>query len=271
MKINSTLHQVWIGGLGVSTIAGASILFDQTPGTIGLFESLSYSSQSLFGVQWWGFPFFELVFGLMTVAGIVEVVFRLVRRETGKARRLCEVLVSQVGYIGVWIFVFSAIANVRNGDGLPRLLMLRPEQSWFGMLALLVLVDALYYWEHRTRLSVRFLGRFEGGPQSVRSRSFLVGDLRLSVFSPIWTMVFLGPLAILGFDLLWLVVMRMLITLYKALIDLSWLPRLPWMGWLFMGRSSPQEFDCLEVEKDLGGMLRVWDRLFNTASTKGQR
>jgi hypothetical protein len=243
-------------------------LFDQTPGTMGLFESLSYSSQSLFGVQWWGVPFYELGLGFLALACAVEVVIRLWRSETFLARQLCEGLAHQVGYFGVWVFVFSGLANLRHGEGIPRMILLRPERTWVGLLALLVLVDAAYYWEHRTRLLV--WTRIERQMPFVRWRSKTNGT-HVSVGSLLWTMVFLIAMACFGFDLLWLVGLRMLITLYQSVIHLSWLPRLPWKGWLFMGRSKPRMAGSLETQTDLGGMFRVWDRLFDTAGSKGQR
>jgi hypothetical protein len=136
-------------------------------------------------------------------------------------------------------------------------------------LALLVLVDAVYYWEYRTRLFVRT--HFEGWLSFARWGSTRSIRTSMSLSSPLFSMVFLIAMTCVGFDLLWLVATRMFISLYQAMIHLSWLPRLPWRGWLLMGRSNPEVDVSLQRQTDFGGMFRVWGRLFNSAGAKGQR
>jgi hypothetical protein len=267
--------------IGVFCVVATASLWDQTLGTVGMFESLSYSTRSLIGVEWWGLPIFEFTIGLVMIVCLIELIVRAVRREFDAVSPTLHCFAHQVGFFGVWILLFSTIANFDSGNGLPQLFSVNLERSWPGRLVLFVVVDAVYYVEQRSRLWLQLRASLLSGsgdrdprtsPSSPRPSS--AEGMRSGVADPLWSAVFLVPLGLLGFDFLWVVAFRLIITLYKILINLRWLPGLAWLEVLFATPASQrarQSVRPIDRSSNFGGIFRLWDHLFNTAAVVENR
>jgi sterol desaturase/sphingolipid hydroxylase (fatty acid hydroxylase superfamily) len=279
MTIKRALIQAMIGILSAGI---ASTWFGQTPGTVGLFESLAFTAKSLHGVEYWGPPIYELVYLFIVVFCSVEFAVGCVRRDFSAFAPMLIGWLRHIGYLGVWVLLFTIVANNNQGNGLPKLLTFDLTQRWEGLLVLFVIVDAMYYLEHRTLHRVLAISKVqrprwrrnrpgESGNAKVGRRALRrdtsADGLSVGLLEPFWTLAFLSPLAILGFDLLWLVAMRMVLSLHHAILLFRFLPGASRLGILVVTPASKRSHQE-SPDTNFGAVLGIWDHLFGTAKRR---
>ena len=133
------------------------------------------------------------------------------------------------------------------------------------LLALLI-YDFLYYWNHRLGHEVSLLW----GAHSIHHSSEyynLSTALRQSSTGVLFSWVFYLPMALLGVPPAMLVIVGLVDLLYQYGVHTELIGRLGWMDRVFVTPSNHrvhhgQNDYC--IDKNYGGILIVWDRLFGT-------
>jgi len=135
--------------------------------------------------------------------------------------------------------------------------------AWLGAL---LLYDLCYYWNHRLGHEVSLLW----GAHSIHHSSEyynLSTALRQSATGFLWSWVFYLPLAIAGIPPKMLVIVGLIDLLYQYWVHTELIGRLGWLDRVLVTPSNHrvhhgQNDYC--IDKNYGGILVVWDRLFGT-------
>ena len=129
-----------------------------------------------------------------------------------------------------------------------------------------IIADFIYYWEHRTEHQIRFFWAYHNVHHSSTDYNYTVAS-RLSWVETFWLWIFYIPLALLGFDPLLIFIAVQINTAYQTWIHTQKIGRLGILEKIINTpalhrvhhASNPQYID-----KNFGGILMIWDRLFNT-------
>ncbi|SFK52256.1 sterol desaturase family protein [Methylocapsa palsarum] len=136
-----------------------------------------------------------------------------------------------------------------------------------ALLALFVLTDFAFYWEHRFSHTVRFMWASHSVHHSVE-RMVLTAAFRLA-WTPILSGVFLFylPLVWIGFAPQWVFGMASASLTYQIFVHTELAPR---VGWLELVLNTPSAHRVHHasnkeyLDKNFGGVLLIWDHLFGT-------
>jgi alkylglycerol monooxygenase len=141
-----------------------------------------------------------------------------------------------------------------------------PGDSGAVWVACFLGVDFLYYWFHRTSHEVNAF--WAAHVVHHQSEEFnLAVALRQGAFQGTFSWVFYLPLAILGFPPLMFLTLTSVNTLYQFWIHTRVIGRLGPLEWLLNTPSNHRVHhgrDPKYIDRNHGGTLIVWDRLFGT-------
>lgn len=140
-----------------------------------------------------------------------------------------------------------------------------PNNVWTVILAV-VAVDFLYYWQHRLYHEIRLLWTLHNVHHSSPWMNFST-SFRLNWLGPLVAPIFLIPAVLVGFSLNSILVFFLLNLFYQFFLHTEAIGKIPYIeGWLNTPSahrvhhgSNPKYID-----KNYGGILMVWDRLFGT-------
>jgi sterol desaturase/sphingolipid hydroxylase (fatty acid hydroxylase superfamily) len=130
----------------------------------------------------------------------------------------------------------------------------------------LVMYDFLYYWKHRANHEVRIM--WAGHITHHNSEFFnLSTALRQSSTTFLFDWIFYLPMAILGIPPAMFVLVALIDLLYQFWVHTELIGKLGWFDRIFVSPSNHrvhhgQDDYCLD--KNYGGILIIWDRLFGT-------
>lgn len=139
--------------------------------------------------------------------------------------------------------------------------------SLYGAILLFLAVDFIYYWHHRASHHIRWFWATHAVHHSP-TRMNLTAALRLG-----WTanisghFLFYLPLAFLGFHPLLIIAALTVNLIYQFFLHTELSPRLGPFEWILNTPSHHRVHHASDVEcldKNFGGMLIVFDRLFGT-------
>ena len=138
---------------------------------------------------------------------------------------------------------------------------------------LLVSDDFCSYWYHRAGHEVRF---FWAAHVNHHSSTYynLSTALRQSWTGPLVGWVFWLPLPLLGFHPLMIVTAQAVSLLYQYWIHTELIDRMGVFGWVFNTPSHHRVHhgsDPLYLDRNHGGILIIWDRLFGTFQAESHR
>lgn len=144
-----------------------------------------------------------------------------------------------------------------------------------GMTFLLVLVmaDFTYYVEHFCLHKVRLLW----AAHSVHHSSSVMNTataFRFSLFDPIWSAVFHIPLLLMGFHPMFIFAAEILIQAYQFWIHNEMIGKLGPFEWIFNTPSHHRVHHASDekyIDKNYGGILIIWDRIFGTFAKEEER
>lgn len=139
-----------------------------------------------------------------------------------------------------------------------------PSLASFG--ALLVVEDFFYYWFHRLHHEVRILWASHVAHHSSDHYN-LSTALRQSWTTPFTGFPFWAPLALLGFHPKWILVQQTISLVYQYWIHTELIDRLGPLEWVMNTPSHHRVHhgrNPLYLDRNHGGILIVWDRLFGT-------
>ena len=140
-------------------------------------------------------------------------------------------------------------------------------------IAVFVAEDFCYYWFHRASHEVRLLWAAHVNHHS-SERYNLSTALRQSWTTPVTGPLFWAPLPLLGFAPHMVVIAQAVSLLYQYWIHTETIRSLGPFEWLFNSPSHHRVHhgsDDLYLDRNHGGILIVWDRMFGTFQREGAR
>ena len=162
---------------------------------------------------------------------------------------------AKVWTVGSYVFVYETLAVVELN-----------RSAWWVWVLGAIGVDFLYYWFHRASHRVGFL--WAGHVVHHQSEEYnLSTALRQSALQGALGAVFYWPLAILGFPPALFFLLSTINTLYQFWIHTRLVGRLGPFELLFNTPSHHRVHHGIDpkyIDKNHGGILIVWDRLFGT-------
>ncbi len=136
-----------------------------------------------------------------------------------------------------------------------------------GTVLLAVLAaDFMYYWEHRLAHRVRILWTQHAVHHSSRHMNILVG-VRFGPFEGVLSALLLFPLVLIGFPPQLVFVGILIVLAYQTWIHTELIGKLgPLEGVLNTPANHRVHHGCDDkyIDKNYGGILIIWDRLFGT-------
>ncbi|MBX3251740.1 MAG: sterol desaturase family protein [Myxococcales bacterium] len=158
------------------------------------------------------------------------------------------------GWVFLWVWLYEH-----------RLFDLPQDAAWVWVL-LFVAEDLCYYVFHRTSHESRFFWAAHVNHHSSQHYN-LSTALRQTWTGPLIGGVFWAPLALLGFHPAMILVQQAISLLYQYWIHVEWLGKLGPLEWVFNTPSHHRVHhgrNPLYLDRNHGGILIVWDRLFGT-------
>lgn len=143
---------------------------------------------------------------------------------------------------------------------------------WWTWVAALLAADFTYYWMHRWEHEIRILWAHHSVHHS--SPEFnLTTSLRLAWVEGLVTWVFYVPMILIGFDLVQTVIAFAVVIAYQTWIHTEKIGKLGWLDKVFNTPSVHRVHhgsNSHYLDKNYGGILIVWDRLFGTYQPEEQ-
>lgn len=133
-------------------------------------------------------------------------------------------------------------------------------------IALLVLQDFAFYWEHRFDHTVRLFWAVHVTHHSSDYYNLTTG-FRSSVFQPLYRFIYFIPLSLLGFKSVDIMFMYSATQIYGILIHTRNVGKLGVLEWIFATPSHHRVHHASNVkylDKNMGMVFIFWDRLFGT-------
>jgi sterol desaturase/sphingolipid hydroxylase (fatty acid hydroxylase superfamily) len=162
------------------------------------------------------------------------------------------------------IWLFSSVAKVA--------LVTLPINIW-TILGAIVLVDFMYYWDHRLGHRVRALWAFS---HSVHHSSPLFNQttgLRISFVDGFISPWYYTPIIFLGFDPFLVASAFGVILAYQQWIHTETIGKLGWFDVLFNSPSNHRVHHGVQeqyLDKNYGAIFMIWDHLFGTYEAEGE-
>lgn len=138
--------------------------------------------------------------------------------------------------------------------------------DWYWLVLLFLLVDFSYYWAHRWSHEVNLF--WAGHVVHHQSEEYnLSVALRQGALQKLFTSIVYLPLALVGFDPHWFLVLAAYNTLYQFWIHTQYIGRMGWLEYVFNTPSHHRVHhgrDPKYIDKNHAGSLIIWDRMFGT-------
>jgi len=211
---------------------------------------------------------FDDAFFLIGVAILGIELLKLLFSGSMKGRKLLDMVASastQIPSILVEIFLMSFlyVGMVYVSEIFVTWQM--PIALWSVALAILV-CDFVYYWEHRIAHQVRLLWTQHAVHHSSREMNIVVG-IRFGPFEGFVSVLMHFPLVLLGFPPALVFFGIILVLAYQTWIHTELIGKLgPLDGVLNTPANHRVHHGCDDkyIDKNYGGILIIWDRLFGT-------
>ena len=145
--------------------------------------------------------------------------------------------------------------------------------TWYGWLIALVFYDFCYYWLHRMGHEVAVLWAAHAVHHQSQDYN-LSTALRQTSSGAVLGWVFYLPMALAGVPPLVFGVVALIDLLYQFWVHTEHVPRLGWFDRWFCSPSNHRVHHAVNdsyLDKNYGGILIVWDRLFGTFKDEDPR
>ena len=140
-----------------------------------------------------------------------------------------------------------------------------PVNIWTTILCI-VLIDFLYYWEHRLEHQIRILWSYHSIHHSSPIYNYTTA-LRVSFIDSFVTWVFYLPAILVGFHPYVVLLAILFMLTYQFWLHTEIIGKLGWYEKIFMTPSQHRVHhgsDELYLDKNYGAILSIWDRMFGT-------
>lgn len=212
-------------------------------------------------------------YGLWSVLVLLEIGYGQIRKKSlYHGRDTVTNLTMYAGYFLINLFWVPVIFSIYSAVHQYAIFDIGPGgwhtggQGWWWEWALLfVLEDLCYYSFHRCSHAMRWLWASHVTHHS--SRYFNLSVAMRQTWTPFVAFPFWLPLPLLGFDPLMIMTVQLFSLFYQLFLHTETSPALGPLEWIF---NTPQHHrihhavDAPYVDKNFGGVLIIWDRLFGT-------
>jgi len=140
-----------------------------------------------------------------------------------------------------------------------------PVNAWTTILAIL-LIDFLYYWEHRWEHEIRLLWTYHSIHHSSPIYNYTTA-LRVSFIDNFVSWIFFLPAILMGFHPVIVGFALVFILTYQFWIHTELIGKMGWFEKVFNSPSLHRVHhgsDDIYLDKNYGGLLIIWDRMFGT-------
>jgi sterol desaturase/sphingolipid hydroxylase (fatty acid hydroxylase superfamily) len=140
-----------------------------------------------------------------------------------------------------------------------------PVNWWSWGLAILA-ADFTYYWMHRAEHEIRLFWAYHSVHHSSPEYN-LTTSMRLSWVEGLFEWMFFIPMILLGFDVIQIIAALLIVVIYQTWIHTERVGKLGWLDRIFNTPSVHRVHhgsNAKYLDKNYGGILIVWDRLFGT-------
>jgi len=156
--------------------------------------------------------------------------------------------------IGIYVFIYDhfKIATIPT--------------TWPFIILMWVAVDFLYYWAHRWSHTINLFWLGHVVHHQSEDYNFSVA-LRQGALQKVFTFWVYLPMAFLGFDPVWFVIINALNTVYQFWIHTEQINRMGWFGLVFNTPSHHRVHHGRNpkyIDKNHAGSLIIWDKMFGT-------
>lgn len=158
--------------------------------------------------------------------------------------------------IGIYTLVYGKMALYHGGFW----------DSWYGWAAAILLFDFSGYWHHRYSHETGILWAAHSVHHQSQDFNFSTA-LRQESAYPVLGWIFYLPMAFLGVPPETFAISGLAVLLYQVWIHTEHVGKLGWFDRFFSSPSNHRVHHAVNddyIDKNYGGMLIVWDRLFGT-------
>ena len=138
--------------------------------------------------------------------------------------------------------------------------------TWWSVILVILLADLTYYWEHRIAHEVRLLWTQHAVHHSSRDMN-IVTAVRFGPLEGVWSLIAHLPLAFMGFAPEAIILGVISVLAYQTWLHTELIGKLGPLEW-FLNTPSHHRVhhgcDDKYLDKNYGGILIIWDRLWNT-------
>ena len=141
------------------------------------------------------------------------------------------------------------------------------ETNLLTVIACIILADFTYYWEHRFSHRVAIAWATHTVHHSSPHFNISVA-YRFGPMDAFWTVFFIAPLVLLGFDFTTVIFAEACVLIYQTFLHTETIGKLPRPIEAVFNTPSHHRVHHGQnpeyIDKNYGGMLIIWDRLFGT-------
>jgi sterol desaturase/sphingolipid hydroxylase (fatty acid hydroxylase superfamily)/uncharacterized membrane protein YhhN len=165
--------------------------------------------------------------------------------------------------IGIYTAIFSSVALWPNSS---------LWTTWYGWLIALVFYDFCYYWQHRAGHDISLF--WAAHVVHHQSQGYnLSTALRQPSTYPLLNWIFYVPMAVAGVPPLVFGVVVLVDLLYQFWVHTEHVGKLGWFDRWFCSPSNHRVHHAVNdhyLDRNYGGILILWDRLFGTFQEEGE-
>lgn len=148
-----------------------------------------------------------------------------------------------------------------------------PKTGWVFLLTFLV-ADCAYYWYHRLSHEIPLMWTMHHTHHSSLWYN-LTTAVRLNWLANFVSPLFFAPLVLVGFSPFWVTASLALGLFYQFFLHTEAVPRLGRFEGLLLNTPSAHRVhhgsNSQYIDKNYGGALIIWDRLFGTYEAEGEK
>lgn len=218
---------------------------------------------------------FDEAFFLIGAAVLAIELISLLFKGDKKARTLLDAVASfstQIPFLAIEITLMTLVyaGFVLISESLVSWAI--PTHAW-TILLVLVLADLTYYWEHRFAHEIRLLWTQHAVHHSSRFMNISVA-IRFGPLESLTSAVFHLPLIVAGFDPALVFGSIILVQAYQTWIHTELIGKLGPLDAIFNTPANHRVHhgcDDKYLDKNYGGILMIWDRMFGTYQREEER
>jgi sterol desaturase/sphingolipid hydroxylase (fatty acid hydroxylase superfamily) len=207
------------------------------------------------------------VFFLHILISVIDILFLKEKVITGKqiANNITTGIINKIietasaGILGILVFTFLYVL-------LSKYIYIFPF-SWYSVLVCLVASDFIFYVYHYLHHKIKIFWRVHFVHHSDTLFNFST-TFRASFLELTYQWIFFIPLIFLGFHPITIFVATRMIHIYQIFLHTEHIKKLPnWYEFIFITPSLHRVHHGSNAEyldKNFGGVLTIWDRLFKT-------